>query len=234
MYTNLLQKIDRDIAAQLKALGIGERRPEKLRYPSITISREFGCEGITVSRLLAEKLSRPRVPWILFHRQQIIDITRQKELQEELLDSIDSSDRGMIHQYVDHLLAHKPSDVEIYREMAQTLRILAMQGRTIILGSGAALLTTDFDHVLHVRLRASLEFKVDHVSRLLGISQAEAKKEIREKEESREAFIYNFTRKDVKDPAHYDLVIDNERFSAASIVELIYHALVLRNMYPEN
>ena len=234
MYTNLLQKIDRDIAAQLKALGIGEKRPEKPRYPSITISREFGCEGITVSRLLAEKLSRPGIPWILFHRQQIIDITRQKELQEELLDSVHTSDRGMIHQYIDHLLAHKPSDVEIYREMAQTLRILAMQGRTILLGSGAALFTADFNHMLHVRLRASLEFKIDHVSRLLNISPAEAKKEIREKETSRETFIFNFTRKDVSDPAHYDLVIDNERFSADSIVELIHHALVLRNLYTEN
>ncbi len=233
MYTNLLQKIDRDIAAQLKTLGVGEKRPEKYQFPCITISREFGCEAIVVSKLLSEKLSSEEYPWVIFHRQLLFDILDQEGIKKDLEAAINSRFRGMIHQYIEQLLTHKPTDVEVYKKMAETIRILCARGRSIIIGSGAAILTSDMQNTLHVRLQADMEFKIGHVSNHLKISRKEARKHIEEQDQQREQFIYNFTHKDVHDPHHYHLVIDNSKFNAEQIVELIYRSLVLRKLLPE-
>lgn len=233
MYSNLLQKIDRDIAAQLRSLGVGERKREKYQFPCITISREFGCEGIPVARLLHEKLSTEEYPWVILYRQLITDIIKNEDVKKDLIDAINTEWRGMIHQYIEHVLAHKPTDVEIYKQMAETVRILGARGRSIIIGTGAAILTSDMKHTLHIRLQANMEFKINNVSNLLNISKAEAKKHIEAKDLKREEFIYSFTRKDVRDPHHYHLVIDNSKFNAEQIVELTYRSLVLNNMLPK-
>lgn len=233
MYTNLLQKIDRDIAAQLKALGIGKRREQKFHFPCITISREFGCEGIPLAESLVRKLGTSDYPWVLFHRELITQLTEKEDLRKELVESVEPEHRGQLHQYFEHLLIHKPTNVELYKKMAETLRILAVRGRSVILGSGAAIITADIENSLHIRLQADMEFKVDRVSRVLGVSKNEAKEKILTADAKREQFIFDFTRKDVRDPSHYHLVFDNRRFTSEHITDLVYKALVIRNLIPQ-
>ncbi|MDI6401492.1 cytidylate kinase-like family protein [Balneolaceae bacterium ANBcel3] len=234
MYSHLIHKIDRDIAAQLKSLGVGKKRSEKYTYPCITISREFGCEGIPVAQKLSEKLSTPGYPWVIFHRDLISTLTEKEDIKKDLLDAINTETRGLLHQYIDHLLAHKPSDYNVFKKKAETLNILAARGRSIIVGSGAAIITSDIKNTFHVRLQASMEFKVQQVSKLLNMTEKEAREKIEEKYRKRTEYIYNFTRQDVTDPHHYDLVINNSRFNADEIVELIHRSLVLLNMLPQS
>lgn len=233
MYSNLPQKIDRDIAAQLKSLGIGERRTQKHQFPCITISREFGCEGVPVAQGLVEKLSTEDYPWILFHRKLIKEISQKDALQSDLADIISDEKRNKLHQYIEQMLSHKPINVQQYKKLGQTIRVLSTRGRSVILGAGAAILASEIPHALHIRLRAPMDFRVKRVSELLDITDSEAREKIRENDTERQEFIYEFTRKDLRDPHHYHLIIDNSNFDASMITELIYHALVLRNMLPE-
>ncbi len=233
MQPNLFQKIDRDIAAQLKILGIGERRAQKYQFPCITISREFGCEGTPLSRMLVRKLSTSEYPWVLFHRELITELSEKEDIQRDLMESITEEHRGQVHQYIEHLLAHKPTNVELYKKIAEALRILGERGRSVILGAGAAIITAGMPHMLHLRLQAPMDFRVERVAKLLDVSSQEARDMIRKNDSKREEFIYEFTRKDVRSPHHYHLIIDNSKFDATQITELIYHALVLRKMLPQ-
>ena len=232
IYTNLLQKIDQDIGAQLKAMGVGKKRGEKTQFPCITISREFGCEGISISKKLALKLSSKEYPWAVFHRDLITELSGQEDLKTDLMEWVDPEKRSILGQYIENLLAHTPTNIQLYRKRAETLRLLAMGGRTVILGSGAAILTSDFSHMLHIRLFASLDYKVDHISSVLGIRSSEAKKMILEKEKRREDFIYEFTHKSVRDYHHYHLLIDKGIFSTDQVVEITTQALLLRGLVP--
>ncbi|MFO8028723.1 MAG: cytidylate kinase-like family protein [Cyclonatronaceae bacterium] len=233
MRPNLYQKIDRDIAAQLKMLGIGEKRSQKHTFPCITISREFGCEGTPLARHLVQKLSTVDYPWVMFHKELITEISEDEELQQDLADSVGEENRGKIHQYIEHLLAHKPTNVALYRKLAETLRILGERGRSVILGSGAAIINADLPNMLNVRLQAPLEFRIKRVSNILGTSHSESREKIRSMDNQREEFVQEFTNKDVSDPHHYHLVIDNSLYDAGQMTELIYHALVLRKMLPQ-
>ncbi len=233
MRTNLYQKIDRDIAAQLKSLGIGEKRTQRFHFPCITISREFGCEGTPLARKLVQKLSTEEYPWVLFHKELITEMSEQEDIQRDLVESLSEENRGQLHQYIEHLLAHKPSNVELFKKIAETLRILGERGRSVILGSGAAIINAGLPNILCVRLQAPMDFRVERIVKLLDIPPSEARDKVRAYDSRREEFVYEFTRKDVSSPHHYHLVIDNSKFDAGQITELIYHALVLRKMLPE-
>lgn len=233
MDPRLLKKIDRNTAAQLKTLGIGEKKTIKFKFPTITISREFGCEGVTVTQQLIKKLSTKQYPWVLFHRKLITEISEHDELRKDLTDSIEMENRDLFHQFIDHLLSHKPINLQLYKKMAQTIRILALNGRSVILGTGGAIMTSDIKNTFHVRLQADMDFKSKRVAGEFNISIEEAKKRIISNDRNREEFIYEFTRKDVRDPHHYQLVIDNGSFNAVQIADLIYHSLELRNMLPK-
>ncbi len=233
MYTNLIQKIDRDIGAQLRSLGIGEKRNQKHQFPCVTISRQYGCEGVPVALALVDKLTTDEFPWVLFHRELITEISESDLIRKDLSENILSPHRGMIHQYVDHLLAHKPTDAQLFRKMAETLRILALRGRSVILGAGSAILTADIKHTLHVRLQSPMEYRVAKVVKHLGITEAEARERIQFRDNRREEFIFEFTRKDIRDPRHYHLIIDNSKFTTDQIAELIYRSMVLGEMLPK-
>ncbi len=233
MQPNLYQKIDRDIAAQLKMLGIGEKRTQKLHFPCITVSREFGCEGTPLAYQLVRKLSTEEYPWVLFHKELVTEIPEQEKVQRDLIESLTEENRGQLHQYIEHILARKPTNVELYKKITETLRILGERGRSVILGSGAAIINADIPNTLCVRLQAPIEFRIERISRLLEISTSEARDKVRTYDSKREEFVYEFTHKDVNDPKHYHLIFDNSRFDAGQISELIYQALVLRKMLPQ-
>ncbi len=233
MQSNLYQKIDRDIAAQLKMLGIGERREQKIKFPGITISREFGCEGTPLARMLVDKLSTDEYPWVLFHKELITEMSGKEDIQKDLIESISESHRGQIHQYIEHLLAHKPTNIELFKKIAETLRILGERGRSVILGSGGAIITAGLPLMLHIRLQAPMAFRIERVSKLLNVSPSKARERILAFDNKREEFIYEFTYKDVRSPHHYHLIFDNSKFDASQITELVFQALRLRNLLPK-
>lgn len=232
MYSNLFQKIDRDIAVQLKTLGIGEKKSQLDNFPCITLSREFGCEGIPTARHLTEILSTNEYPWVIFHRELISEISKKQEMLIDLTNTLEEEYRGYFHQYIEHLLSHKPLDLQVYKKMAKTVRLLALRGRTIILGSGAAIIAPDIPNVLHVRLQAPVKFRIERVAKMMNISESQAKEEIKSREVKRQNFIYEFTRKDLTDPKYYHLVLDNSLLNAEQISQLIFQALTIKKMLP--
>lgn len=231
--TSLIQKIDREIASQLKALGIGEKVQQKYHFPSITISREFGCEGMTLARALSRKLSTGQYPWVIFNRELITEISGTDEIQKDLVESIDKQNRGIIHQYIENILAHKPTNVQLFKKMAEAMRILALNGRSIILGSGGAIITSGIKNTLNIRLQANIDFKINRICQLFEVTPNEAREQIETNDFNREEFIYEFTRKDLRDSHHYHLIFDNSHFNAEQIAELIYLSLNVREMLPK-
>jgi len=233
MYSNLIQKIDHDIGAQLKSLGIGEKRTQKHQFPCITISRQYGCEGVPVALKLIDKLSTRECPYVLFHRELITELSESELFKKDFSENILHEHRGLLQQYIDHLFTRKPTDAQLYKNMAETLRVLGFRGRTVILGAGSAILTADIKHALHIRLQAPIDCRIRNVQKVLGISESEARSRIDYKDNRRLEFIYEFTHKDVRDPRHYHMVIDNCKFDTDKIAELIHQALVLNDMLPK-
>lgn len=222
----LTPKIDQNIGFQIQRLLREAEAAEPMpTHPTITLSREFGCEGFPVAEELSRQLQSSKDEWVVFHRKLLEEMSETDEYRSDLLDAVSDQNRGQIRQYLDHLLSHKPTNYSYYKSMAEHVRILAEKGKAIVVGSGGAIVTRGLDNVFHVRLKASEEFRIKRIAGLLDMSYNQARRKVEQTEENREEFVKEFTKQDITDPAHYHLIIDNEAFDARMAANVILHAM---------
>jgi cytidylate kinase len=226
----LTPKIDQNIAFQVKRVAHNLKKSSTVRHPSITISREFGCEGFPLANVLASKLSVDDEEWSIFSSDMLREISDKNEYERELTESLHESYRSQLHQDLDVLLSKKPSDYSRFRQIAQNLKIIGAKGRTILVGSGGAILTQNEKNFFHVRLTASPDFRINRICELLNISRTEASNLVEERDLYRRDLINRFTNKDVSDPSFYHLILRNDYFSANEIADIIIHALRIKEL----
>lgn len=153
----------------------------------ITVSRMFGAGGISVSTLLKETLG-----WPVWDREILNVLSGQThgQHQADMFEALDEKTQGVIESFVSSVAGGIDKEAYFYL-LPRAIYIIA-QNDAIILGRGAHLLLPDS---LKVLLKASLETRIRNVMQLLGISEREAKREIINREQDREAFLAEMTRK---------------------------------------
>jgi len=105
----------------------------------------------------------------------------------------------------------------------------AFQGHKIIIGRGGAALNQDFKNAIHVKLFASPDWRVQKVQDKFHITKEEAKKQIIEIDEKRQAMIDSFFKKEA-DNSIFDLIINSARYSIDEIAEIIANAMELKKI----
>lgn len=218
-------KIDRNIAFQVKKIAQYQRKTARKLYPTITISREFGCEGFPLANKLASRLSSEKNEWTIFSSDMLREISDNNEYTRELTETLHEKYRSQLQQDLDVLLTKKPSDYSRFKQIAQNLKIIGNRGRTVIVGSGGAILAQHDKNFFHLRLTASLEFRVNRICKLFNIPMNEAANLVEERNMSRRDFIYRFTGKDVNDPAYYQIMLRNDFFAVNDMADIIIQAL---------
>jgi len=194
-------------------------------FPTITISREFGCEGFPLANAIIKKLSKPNAEWQLYSRDLIKSITEEADLLEELYDKDDSKDRNKIYQDLQELLNIAPSDFTRYKNLAQNVRLIGEQGHAVIVGSGASILAQKETNFFNVRVTGSFDFRSSRIAKELNLSRYEAEKTVKEQSSKRIEFTQEFSRHDIADPALYHLVFRNDHFEAEQMADLIIEAM---------
>lgn len=185
--------------------------------PTVTLTREFGCEGFPVAeRLQALLEQRTGEPWVVMDRALLDAVARDHNLNEEILRNL-----GTKNRFIDDMFStfspRWKSDKDYYRLLCRQIVALAQEGNVILVGRGAAILTQQTGNCYHFRIVAPMSFKVKTVAGRLGITQDEAQDLIREKQKQRDAFLKDFLGRDIAEPALYHLIFNNARFSTAAI-----------------
>lgn len=213
-------KMDAVFALQLEQMERELKTVRKRNLPSITISREFGCEGYDLAQLLASKLKDLENPWAIFGKDAIKELTNNQELAYTLWETIPKETRSLFTQYIDASLSNKPTDLMIFKRMAKSIKILTTKGHSIIVGSAGAVLAQDNPHVYHFRLVASEEFRFKR-SISMGIPEKNAKTIMNERDEQRMRFVQDYTGKDIRDPHLYSIVFNNSKMNIDEISDQI-------------
>lgn len=101
------------------------------------------------------------------------------------------------------------------------------QGNVVVVGRGSQVVLKDLPGVLHVRIFAPLDVRVNHTQyREMGwmaqeLQLAEAKKAVAEHDKAAEAFVRRFYHIDWADPDHYHLMINVVRWGVEGAARLI-------------
>jgi cytidylate kinase len=202
----------RDQAAESRA---------KVLKPTITISREFGCEAYPMAEKLREIMERKSgEPWTIMDKALLDEVEKNHDLSAEILRSL-----GERNLWIDDFLATMSprwqSDREYYRHLSRHIVSLATQGNVIIVGRGAAIITQRMKNCRHFRIYASMEFKTQSIARRANLSQQDAALLVEKKQKLRDKFIRDFLDEDANDLRFYHLVFNNDKNPADRIAQLI-------------
>ncbi len=196
--------------------------------PVITISREVGCNGLQMARILSEKLNEfnQLATWnvlskeIFYESAQELDIDLSKVTKifrqtdrytfEEILKAFNNksykSERKIINTVIDVVHSH------------------AEDGNCIIVGRAGHIIARDITRSLHIRLMAPLEYRIESIMEKNNMTRLEAIKFIDIVEKERLAF-----RKAINEVCkatdYFDLTINRASFNDEAIINLTEGAI---------
>jgi len=193
--------------------------------PAITISRQAGAGAITVAELVAEQLDTecpgdPPCPWVVFDRNLVEEIVRDNDLSQTVANYMVEDVKFPLSDALEAMLGLHPSSWSMMEHAAATIRKLALKGNVILVGRGAAAITAKLPHVLHVRLVAPFEQRVQHFEVYYHIDEKDAPRLVRESDEARRRYVRQFGA-DIDDPVNYGLVINTGQISFEDAARII-------------
>lgn len=226
----LISAIDARLGALLefnrrKEAEKDSRAEAKKARPTITLSREFGCEAYPVADRLRELLEKKSgESWIVMDKGLLEEVAKNHNLSEDILKGLGEKSR-----FLDEILAtfspHWKTEKDHFRLICRHMVSLAEKGNVILIGRGGAIITQSLKNCCHFRMYASSHFKIHSISRRLDISREEAEAMIQKKQKQRDAFIRDFLDRDARDLSLYNLAINNDRNStektATTIAEYV-------------
>jgi cytidylate kinase len=190
-------------------------------FPTVTLTREFGCEGYPVAEKLQGILeTRSGNRWVVMDRALLDAVAADHNLSDDILKNL-----GAKNRFLDDMLStfspRWKSDKDYYRLLCRQIIALATEGNVILVGRGASILTQDTGNCYHFRIIGPMSFKVKSVAARCGLSADQAEDMVREKQHQRDAFLKDFLGRDIADPTLYHLIFNNARFAAAEIAALM-------------
>lgn len=193
---------------------------EKSR-PTITLSREFGCEAYPVADFVKNMMEKKSgESWIVMDKGLLEEVAKNHNLSEDLLKELGNKS-GFLDEILATFSPHWKTDKDRFRLICKHMISLAEKGNVILIGRGGAIITQTLKNCLHFRMFASQQFKIRSISSRLGISREEAEVLIQKKQKLRDAFIRDFLNRDARDPNLYNLIVNNDRNSAEKIAKII-------------
>ncbi|GLH69616.1 cytidylate kinase [Geothrix rubra] len=191
--------------------------PRPLLLPSITLSREFGCEGYPLALHLKELLeSASGLPWTVFDKALVDRVASNEKVSRDLLSHLGNESHAQ-----DVLRAHFGflTHDDAYAKVVKHLVQIAMAGCAILVGRGGAVACQDLTNCFHFRLVGGFDFRVRTIARRLEMPLAEAEELVRRQSKLREKFISECLHADITSPRWYDAVFNNERQPVESIAQ---------------
>jgi cytidylate kinase len=211
----------RELADELKH-SAGKARP------TITISREFGCEAYPMAERLRELLEKKTgESWMIMDKGLLEAVARNHNLSKNLLLSLGEKSR-FLDDFMSTFSPNWKSDKDYFHLLAKQIMVFASQGKMIIVGRGSSIVTQSLKNCFHFRIFASMKFKTNSIAKRLNISITEAEEMVVKRQKQRDNFIKDFLDRDARDMSYYHLIFNNNKNSpekmAGTIVEYVLHS----------
>jgi hypothetical protein len=186
-------------------------------HPTITISRQYGCEGYPLAerlKLLLEDASGQL--WNIYDKALVDHVVTHESVSRQVLNHLGDETHAQ-----DVLLSHfgYHTHDEAYEKLVKHLVQIAKLGRAIIVGRGGAVACQNLPNCYHFRLIGSPNFRAATMARRLEMSQAEADEYVHRQSKLRETFISQCLHADITAAMWYDAIFNNERQGAEAIAQ---------------
>jgi cytidylate kinase len=197
---------------------------------TITISSSYGADGASVGREVAARLGLE-----YYDRAIPVAVARELAVAEEEAIAKDWRAPGRMQVVLAALasesLPFMGSSSELYANpdafrdaTEQVLLEIASTSGGVILGRAAMVVLQGRPDVLSVRIDGPVEQRIAHAAAARGIDEQTARREQRETDAARDAYLHTFYGRRPDDIELFHLVIDCTAFSQEATVDLVLGA----------
>jgi cytidylate kinase len=201
----------------------------------VTISRQFGAGGITVSELVAKKLG-----YCLYDNEIIQLIANKAKVSTDWVEALEKEAGGAFQKFltqvvpkslVDRVLDDKRGyiDEEIYVDLLQLIITkIAEEGNAVIIGRGGQYILKDHPDVFHVLLVAEKMDRIKFIETKYNMGPKQADQIVSSDDKRRLNLYRKFHREDFDQPVHYQLVINTSKVHRETAANLICKMVELK------
>ena len=182
-----------------------------MKHMIINVGRQVGAGGQEIGRMLAEDFDAK------FYDRELLNLAaKESGFSEKFFKQNDEKKgflRGLLNVQTPHLsggnlYGSNFSQERLFQFQSDAIRKAAQEGSCVFLGRCADYVLRDFDNVVNVFITASMDFRIQLVSKVKELDDEHARKLI-EHVESRRAQYYNYyTGKKWGAAESYDFCID--------------------------
>lgn len=214
---------------------IGDIVQKKQPGPYITISRQYGCDGLELAGLLIEILNRrdEEQRWKLYHKELLKQLAEDTGLTEEIIEKEQVSRPSILKDFFRGLMTTNiPGGYEIRKGITMMVRTAAFEGYAVIIGQGGNSATADLANGLSIRIEAPNEWRIARISIRERLSKEQAAVRMAEVDAQRQYLREIYQQQNTRHPA-FNLILDNAIFTKEQIVDIILLAMVQKGLIPE-
>jgi CMP/dCMP kinase len=200
----------------------------------ITISRQYGSEGDEIAAHVCQILG-----YQLFNKQLMMKVASEVGLAEgEVVDF--TEDQHRVRGFFDRLLGSPSPVVTQSRSWSEVkvidtadsipliqsiIRAAYKHGSIVIVGRGGQAVLRNDPGVLHVRIEAPLETRVDRVHLRESLSYELARDVVTQRDRAAADYLKRFYNVDWADSLLYHLILNTGRWGIESAASLIVNAV---------
>jgi cytidylate kinase len=200
---------------------------------AVTISRQAGCGALAVAQKLAEYLQsrspKDASPWTVFDRNLMDKVLEDHNLPTRLARLLPEDTISKIDDILAELFDVRPSAETIVHQATETMLRLAGLGNVILIGRGGNVITAELPHMLHVRLVAPLEKRVEYAHKKynqFNLTMDQARKFCLNEDRGRERYLKKHFNADINDPLLYHMIINTGLVNYDDAAKLIGDAVL--------
>jgi len=174
----------------------------------ITISREFGCGGEAIARMVAEKAR-----FLLVNKETVAQGLSEHGIEKpapRLEDLVGGEEEEAGRRYIE--------------AMHDYIYDLAIRNDLVIMGRGGSFLFADYPPALHVRLIAQFTHRVNRVAKLYDLKAKTAIKLIKEQDQAKRQYYRQVFDVNWDNLRSYNLVIGTEKMALEDAADIIVSA----------
>jgi len=212
----------------------------------ITISRQFGSEGLAVARRAAELLG-----YACLDKALVRDVARMADIPERLVEKYDEKGQGLIADLLRRAFLGSPSpssspggeviglvddpepqygkpercwtpvqdDILSLTELI--IRTAADRGNVVIVGRGAQIILADRPNTLRVRVTSPINVRCRRIAERYDVDLEEAMALIHRKDQDKARYLRQYYCVGLEDSDLYHLIINTERTGVEMAAHLI-------------
>ncbi len=205
--------------------------------PVICISREVGCGGVNIARMLAAELDKQGLckKWKILSKEIILESARELDMDPgKLKNFLKEGDRKLFDDILSAFSEKRfKSDRKISKTMIDLVSSFANDGHCIIVGRAGHVIARNIEKSLLIKLTAPIDWRAKQIMEKNNLNLRAALEFIDKTEKERENFRKHIAGEN-SGTDEFDLTINLSRISTSDAIQFIRSAAQLKGFFETN